>query len=86
MALRSFNKLIQNRRAIERGFGAEPSPLIWQIRIDKRAGVRCERNADLHVHDRSHWESCYRWQEQHLSGFFSVFQPCVADLPWPDKC
>jgi len=84
VAHESFNRLIQDKGAIEREYGVEPSPLIWQIRTAKRAGVRCERTADLHVHDRSHWQSCYRWQEQHLSRFFTVFQPRVADLPWPD--
>ena len=80
----SFNKLIRDRRAIEREYGAEPSPLIWQIRTAKRAGVYCERQADLHVHDRSHWERCYQWQERHLSRFFRVFQPRVPGLPRPD--
>lgn len=79
-ALDTYLKIKEQKSLIERDFGSDLDPLIWEPRTEKRYSIRCERYVDFERSTPADWPEYYDWMERHLGRFQSVFLPKLRKL------
>ena len=79
-AQNTYQEIQRHQSQIERDFGSDLNPLIWEPRTEKRYSIRCERHVDFEHSTRAEWKEYHDWMERHLGRFQTVFVPLIRRL------